>query len=274
MAGSGQAAVAGRVPDHHIAHRARDPLVEPHRQLRQPLQLRPRAAEHRFRLEHLAAPDRDRGLQPRVGGVDREIAARVARADRQDARALDLVHRAVGARVDLLAGELAGIRRQVLIPQVPVTDEHARVLAGRTVGGLDLPSVTAGGAERRDPLHAHAQAHVGAHAGLGGEALQVAAHLVTARIDRIARRHRIAGEAREVPGGDQVQGLVVGVPVAADALALLEAVERDPVPLEHLHRTQAGRAGADDTNLHRAKDGARSADRPLPIRDVRYRRWL
>jgi len=35
--------------------------------------------------------------------------------------------------------------------------------------------------------------------------------------------------------------------VAPDALALLEAVERDAAPLQDLHRAQAGGPGADDT---------------------------
>src|SRR5262249_23488972 len=51
------------------------------------------------------------------------------------------------------------------------------------------------------------------------------------------------------PGGvarrDQVQALVVGVPVAADAIAALEAVDGKAFVAEHLERPQPGGAGAD-----------------------------
>ena len=80
---------------------------------------------------------------------------------------------------------------------------------------------------------------------VGGEAQDVVAHLVAAREQRILRRHREAVEARRVARRDQVQALVVGVPVPADAVAALEAVDGKAFVAQHLKRAQPGGAGAD-----------------------------
>ena len=56
----------------------------------------------------------------------------------------------------------------------------------------------------------------------------------------------MALEAGDVARRDQVQRLVVGVPVAADAVRPLEAVDREALPREYLHGGQAGGAGAYD----------------------------
>jgi hypothetical protein len=62
-----------------------------------------------------------------------------------------------------------------------------------------------------------------------------------------------------------MQRLVVGVPVPADAVGLLVAVEGDPAPLKHLHRAQAGGPGADHADAlisHVAEDERRAERRP------------
>ena len=133
-------------------------------------------AEHGLGLEHLPAPDRDRRLQP------------VRWRRRPRGRSPSCPRRPSSTRVPSmssieryapewiwLAGELARVVRDALVPQVPVAHEHAGVLgAFRRPRWLDVPAVAAAGADRRDALDPHAEADVGAHAGGVGEALEVA----------------------------------------------------------------------------------------------------
>ena len=60
---------------------------------------------------------------------------------------------------------------------------------------------------------------------LPGVGLDVLADLVPARKMRVVRRHGEVLEVGHVPGRDQVEGFVIGVPVAADAAGLFEAVD-------------------------------------------------
>jgi hypothetical protein len=60
--------------------------------------------------------------------------------------------------------------------------------------------------------------------------------------------------------------------VPADAIGLLEAVERDAVALEDFHRSEPGRAGPDDAIPifnHARQTAVAAPRRPLPIHDAR-----
>jgi len=108
---------------------------------------------------------------------------------------------------------------------VAVGDDHPVVDAALAVGGRDLPAGEPGRVVRARRGDLRVEADVRAEAVVGGEAEDVVAHLVAAREQRIAGGHREALEARRVARGDQVQGLVVGVPMATDPVAAFEAVD-------------------------------------------------
>jgi hypothetical protein len=78
-----------------------------------------------------------------------------------------------------------------------------------------------------------------------GEAEDVVAHLVAAREQRILRRHREALEARRVARRNQMQALVVGVPMASDVVTALEAVDGKTFVNEHLESAKSGRSSTD-----------------------------
>ena len=78
-----------------------------------------------------------------------------------------------------------------------------------------------------------------------GVRVQVGQHLVAGGEQRVVRRHREVVVAGHVARGDQVERVVVGVPVSADPVGLLKALD-DPARLgQGLHGGQAGGAGAD-----------------------------
>jgi hypothetical protein len=89
---------------------------------------------------------------------------------------------------------------------------------------------------------------------VGGEAQDVVAHLVAARKQRILRWHRIAVKAGRVARRNEMDGLVVAVPVAADAVGALEAFDGKTFVKQHLKRAQPGAAGADQAGMARAHE--------------------
>jgi hypothetical protein len=78
-----------------------------------------------------------------------------------------------------------------------------------------------------------------------GVRVEVGQHLVAGGEQRVVRRHREALVTGDVPRGDQVQCVVVGVPVAAHPVGLLETVDFAARLGQGFHGGQPGRAGAD-----------------------------
>ena len=212
---------------------------------REQRQLRARPAEQRLGLEDEPVAHRDAGLAAGLRGVDGQVAAGVPGPDDEHAVAVQVAGVAVAAGVQHVPVEAARIVGHERVPQVPVGDDHAVVGAALAVGGRDLPAREAVRVERPRRRDRRVEADVRAQAVVRGEAEDVVAHLVAAREQRIVRRHREALEARRVARRDQVQALVVGVPVPADAVAALEAVDGKTFVEEHLQRAQPGGAGAD-----------------------------
>ena len=70
--------------------------------------------------------------------------------------------------------------------------------------------------------------------------------LVSRTGERVVRRHGEAVEGGAVPRRDELQGLVVGMPVAADPVALPVAAHREALLQQGLEGGQAGSAGAND----------------------------
>src|SRR6266516_3998474 len=102
-----------------------------------------------------------------------------------------------------------------------VGDQDRVVLTRTSIEGLDRPTVPpratpwlAGG-----DLGTEGDALV--QAVVPSEAFQICPHLIPAGIDRIVGRHRIAGEARDITRRDQVQRVVVSVPVSTDTVGAL-----------------------------------------------------
>ena len=73
-----------------------------------------------------------------------------------------------------------------------------------------------------------------------GVGAQITTHLIAAREQRVHSGHRCADKPRGVPRRDQVQRLVVRVPVPTDLVRLLETVQIDSVRAQRRHRCQAG----------------------------------
>src|SRR5918999_652193 len=170
-----------------------------------------------------------------------------AGSDDEYALALEVAGVAVAAGVEHAPLEASRVVGHERVPEVPVGDDHAVVGAALAVRGGDLPAREAVPVERPRRRHRRVEPDVQAEAVLGREAHDVVAHLVAAREQRIIRRHREAVEARRVARRDQVQAFVVAVPVAADAVAALEAVDGKAFVEQHLKRAQRGGACADQT---------------------------
>jgi hypothetical protein len=79
-----------------------------------------------------------------------------------------------------------------------------------------------------------------------GVGLEVGPYLVAAGEVREVRRHGEVLEVGHVPRGDEVQRVIVGVPVAADPVGLLVAVDVVAGLAELLQGGDAGRTGPDD----------------------------
>ena len=181
--------------------------------------------------------------------VDGQVAAGVPRPDDEHALALEVVGVAVRARVDLRAGERAGHVRHVLVPQVPVRDEHPVVVDALARAQGDRPSGRPDrsiGRDRHDRLDRGVEPDDLVVPVLAGVRLDVGAHLVAAREVGVLRRHREVLEEGRVARGDQVQRVVVGVPVPAHPIGLLVAVDLVARRPQLLQGGDAGRAGPDD----------------------------
>ena len=162
---------------------------------------------------------------PGLSGVDGEVAAGVARADNEHPVAVQVVGVAVLAGVQHAPVEVARAVGHERVPEVAVGDDHAVVGLALAVGGRDLPAGQAALVERSRGRDRGVEPDLRAQVVVRGEFEDVVAHLVAAREQRILGGHREAVEARGVAGRDEVQALVVGVPMAADAIATLEAVD-------------------------------------------------
>jgi hypothetical protein len=184
-----------------------------------------------------------------LGDVDGDVAAGVAGADDEDAVAGEVADVVVLAGVQLRAGELAGHRGDVRTPQMAVRDQHAVEHALVAAGGLHAP------AGRSDRRRAGGLGGDGDDRGVAGDqvvvavvprvGLDVGPDLVAPREVRVVGGHREALERGRVARGDQVQRLVVGVPVAADPIGLLEALDLVAGLAQLLQGRQPGRAGTD-----------------------------
>ncbi len=140
-----------------------------------------------------------------------------------------------------MAGEVACVGGKPRIPEVPVRDDDGVERLVRARGGADAPAVPL----RRDLDDLLLEAHVGGQSEVLVEGEQVVAHLVPTREEGVARRHREAVEAGGVPRGDQVQRLVVPVPVAAGLRGPLEADDVVARIDQRAHGFEAGCARAD-----------------------------
>ncbi len=239
-------------------HRPQRVVLQPRRQPHDP-QLAARLAGERLRLEQVALADRDRRREPQLlRAVDGDVAARVARPDHQHPRALD-VGGATGRRPRAAGGPCS--------PAAPA--------AAAPAGGRSPPPRPRTAASRRRWSRPASRGASGAmrstrvsnvtwrtRSRVGRVAQQVVAHLVAARVQRIGGRHRVAGEPGAVTRRDQVQRLVAGVPLAADAVGRLEAVELEAGLVQGVDGREAGGAGADD-----AVPGCSSAEHEAAARD-------
>ena len=141
----------------------------------------------------------------------------------------------------------AGTRWSCRWPLATNTPSYVR---SPPVRGRDDPAGGAGGAalvgHGDDRLDPDPEGDALVQAVRVGVRVQVGGDLVARREERVVGRHREARVARHVARGDEVQGLVVGVPVAADAVGRLEAVDLAAAREQGLEGGEAGGAGADD----------------------------
>jgi hypothetical protein len=152
--------------------------------------------------------------------------------------------------VHLAAGELAWDLREVRAPEVTVGDQNTVEDALVTARGDHPPSgrTHRPGPDRfrrhrGDPRVECDQVIVTVVARVG---LDIGADLVPPGKVRVVLRHREALERGHVPRGDQVQGLVVGMPVPADPAGLLKALGVVARLAELLEGGDARRASPDD----------------------------
>ena len=235
--------------DRDAREQPRDEVLLVGSELRHPGDLLPRHTEVRLRLEVHAFPHDDVDVQPMLRGVGRQIASGVAGAHDQHTRAVDVARVAVRAGVDLLSREVLADRGPLLIPQVPVGDEDAVVVDALPGAEKHRPPVAADRTGTRSRSHRD-------HLGLEADdvvqpvrprvRLEILAHLVSTGEMRIVRGHGESLEPRHVAGRDQVQSVVVGVPMPAHTIGLLEAVDVHPLRAQSLKGGDAGGAGTDD----------------------------
>jgi hypothetical protein len=219
-----------------------------------------REAEVRLGLEVDALADHDVHVEAVLGDVGSDVAAGVAPADDEDTGPRQVGDVRVAAGVQLRARERAGEVGDMRAPEVAVRHEHALERALVTPRGDDPPPggtdrcVTGGNGRHR--LHLGVERDEGGESVVAGEGLDVAAHLVAAGEVGVLRRHREALERGGVPRGDEVQRVVVAVPVAADAAGALEAHDLVPGRAQLLDGGQAGGTGTDDAVAGHARSFA------------------
>ena len=185
----------------------------------------------------------------------RDIHCRIAHADHDDifAAQIDRVVRvAIAVDVEMRVVETAGVARHVRIPMVPVAHEQ-RVIFARLAGR-----------ERHRPAAARLPLGL-LYLGVEGDQRPQAEviHIVAEILPQLrmageigpVRRHRIILERQPPFRRVDMQRLVAGrlavrilvVPIAADIVRHLEAIERNPLVLQPLCGREARASRADDT---------------------------
>ena len=130
-----------------------------------------------------------------------------------------------------------------------VGHEHAVVLPSHPVRGGHRPSGGTDGSvsrQRLDAIDGRAEGDVATQVELIGEEVEVLQHLIAVGEERPVLGHGEALVAGHLTGGDQVERVVVVIPVPADGVGLLEAVDL-MARIEHgLEGGKARRAGSND----------------------------
>jgi hypothetical protein len=207
-----------------------------------------RLAEQVLRHDPRAAPGGEEGVRRDLARLDGDVHRRVAHAEDDDVLALQRLVVDVLVRVHLHALELVGARERglgpALVPVVAVGDEQHVVALGLAGVGRDLPRAVGAAVGLLD---AGLEADAVAEAEVIDVVVEVRGDLVVTREVGIRRRHREVGVlhplARRVDVQEAVGGrhavLVAEDPVSADAVGLLEDVERDPAGMECLRGRDA-----------------------------------
>ena len=202
-----------------------------------------RPAEHEFRHEVGAAAHAQRGSPRHARGIDDDIAGRVARADHDHALVGELLHAAIVARMQDLAGECAGDVRHARHMVMAVGDDESAIEAGPFFAGhLNAPAVLdpLGALDRRVELDLVEDAEIQR---IGA---QVSERLPMRRIGRIFLGEGVIVEAGVFPRRDQIGGVVdhagVGllVPQPAEIVLPLQTIERDAAFAESLGGGKTG----------------------------------
>ena len=140
---------------------------------------------------------------------------------------------------------------------MPVGDDHRPVALGPLSPVLSLDGDRPGAVGRLRVHDLGAEADLLPQPEVVGEFIEVGGHLEVVGVVREVVGHRQGPEGHHPARGVDVQRAVGGrhpvvvfvAPVTADVGALLEAVEGDPVRIQHLGGDDAGAAGADDADL-------------------------
>ena len=248
--GSGQA-ICLRPPDRHPDHQPQNGVQQSRWQLHD-RQSAAGLAEERLRLKQVAAAHAERDVVTGLGQLGCDIAAGVPRSDDEHSPSFDVGRVGILTGVQHLAGELTSDRRDERHGVVAVGDEYAGVGACAAVGRGNVPPADRVGADRVEPMHPRTEDDPVTEVIAVGEPLEVLERLRPAGEVGPTLRHRVATETRTVPWSDQVEAVVVGVPMSTDAFGGLEAVELDARADQCLHRCHAGRARSDDatTPIH------------------------
>ncbi|VWC42796.1 hypothetical protein BSE24067_07153 [Burkholderia seminalis] len=246
---------AARPQRHAQPQRPFGPLVRryPEQEFRPVVVTAPRAVEHRARM---------------MRRLDRDVAARIARADHEHAPVTKDLRRTVLRRMQLQPVEAARIVRQLRMRQMPVADDHAAIGAHFAAIQLDAPPRAA--VDRRDLEHRAAELDPLVHAEAPRVRTQVRERLVAARIRRVVVGNRKIGVFREPLRADHVNRAIhraarpAVVPVAADVVLALDHVEADPGREQVLRGGDSRRARADDA-VPRAVVALRHGGSPLSV---------
>ncbi|MNF58754.1 hypothetical protein D3C84_403220 [compost metagenome] len=208
-------------------------------------QLAARHTENSLGLEQLAATDDYGCVQAGLRRIHGQVAARVAEADDQDF-AFHLLHIAVFAGMNGDPGEAPAHFRNLAVPQVTVGNQYAGVMLAGAVAERHLPTGFAVFTQRNETAHFGVERDFLAQAEGVGVVVHVRLDLVAARVNRIVGRHGEAVEAGAAFRSDQMQGIVVGVPVTADVPRLLETVHVEAGVGHGLQGGKASGPGAND----------------------------
>ena len=137
------------------------------------------------------------------------------------------------------------------VPEVAVGDDHPVVGAALAVGGRDLPAAGAALADRPHPRHGRVEADLASRA--RGARRSRGCSRASGRGSGTADSSRGIGcalEARRVARRDQVQAVVVRVPVAADTIAGSKQSTENPSSRSTWRAPEAGSSGTDHAVVH------------------------